>query len=168
MAWLVYPGLWKDFVMAPTRAEDGDAAVACSDGPSFGFGVFCGEDINASGARFAETKNPVENPRRGDISCVSPDLRYKLCVTRFLRFPSCVSPDSCHPILKEGRYKLCVTRFLRFCTRFWRRRKRRLSRRRHSSCLPEEFPERRVASPRCARCNQGHTVYRDKPDASGV
>jgi hypothetical protein len=27
-----------------------------TDGPSVGFGVFCGEDINASGARFAETK----------------------------------------------------------------------------------------------------------------
>ena len=30
------------------------------DGRSFGFGVFCGEDINGSGARFTEPKNRSE------------------------------------------------------------------------------------------------------------
>ena len=41
---------------AHTRGGAGGVAAAYPDGPSFGFGVFCGEDINASGARFAETK----------------------------------------------------------------------------------------------------------------
>jgi len=31
-----------------------------TDGPSFGFGVFCGEDMNASRARFAETKTRLK------------------------------------------------------------------------------------------------------------
>jgi len=39
-----------------TRGGIGGVAAAHADGPSFGFGVFCGEDINASGARFAETE----------------------------------------------------------------------------------------------------------------
>ena len=41
---------------AHTRGGAGGVAAAYPDGPSFGFGVFCGEDINASGARFTEAK----------------------------------------------------------------------------------------------------------------
>ena len=85
---LIYPngrrnrvtyGLYLDATGHPEYAYGhGPLHPPVMDGPSFGFGVSCGEDINGFWGAICGNNNPVENPRTGDISCVSPDS-----VTRF-------------------------------------------------------------------------------------